>query len=188
MDFKTIGIPTLKLVIIGAITTALLFGTNNLTAAKIVENNENAAVQSRQEVLAEADGFEEKTVDVDGTQHTYYEATNGAGYVFSATSKGYGGSVETMVGVNAEGQIVGTKVTSGPDETPGLGAKWLGSDPANQERLAQFAGDIPAEGFKVTKDGGSIDSVAGATFTSRAVVVDVNEAVKQYNAVTGGAN
>ena len=188
MDFKTIGIPTLKLVVIGAVTTALLFMTNNATAAKIVENNAKAAVENRQKVLADADDFEEKTVTVDGTEYTYYEATNGTGYVFSGSNKGYGGQVVTMVGISADGQIVGTLVTEAADETPGLGAKWIATDAANQERLAQFVGEIPADGFKVTKDGGTIQAVSGATFTSRAVADDVNSAIAQYNAVKGGAN
>ena len=62
------------------------------------------------------------------------------------------------------------------------------TDAANQERLAQFVGEIPADGFKVTKDGGTIQAVSGATFTSRAVADDVNSAIAQYNAVKGGAN
>ena len=42
--------------------------------------------------------------------------------------------------------------------------------------------------FAVAKDGGTIQAVAGATLTSRAVTNDVNDAIKQYNAVVGGAN
>lgn len=183
MNGKTLGIPTLKLCIIAAIVTALLVATNGATAAKIAQNNEDAAVKSRQEVLAEADGFEEKTVTVDGNEYTYYEATNGAGYVFSGSNKGYGGAVESMIGISADGEIVGVLVTSGSDETPGLGAKWLASDQANKDRLAQFYGAVPEADFAVTKDGGNVEAVAGATFTSRAVVADVNDALAQYKAV-----
>ncbi len=188
MDFKVIAVPTAKLVAIGAVTTALLFMTNNATAAKIEENNAAAAVKNRQMVLEAADGFDEKTVTVDGTEYTYYEATNGTGYVFSGSNKGYGGQVVTMVGIDAEGKIVGTLVTEAADETPGLGAKWLATDAANKDRLAQFAGDVPDSNFAVTKDGGTIQAVSGATFTSRAVTADVNAAIAQYKAVTGGAN
>lgn len=188
MNFKTIGIPTIKLLVIGVIITALLFMTNNATAAKITENQEQSAVESRQKVLPDADGFDEKTVTVDGVDHTYYEATNGAGYVFSDSTKGYGGQVETMVGINSDGEIVGVLVTSASDETPGLGAKWTGTDAANQERLDQFKGKVPDQNYAVTKDGGTINAVAGATITSRAVTSDVNSAIAQYKAVTGGAD
>ena len=188
MNFKTVGIPTIKLFAIATIITILLFVTNNSTEAKIAENQEAADVASRQEVLPEADGFEEATVTVDGVDHTYYVATNGVGYVFSGSSKGYGGAVVSMVGISADGEIVGVKVTEAADETPGLGAKWADNGDGVAKR-GQFVGAIPESGsFAVAKDGGSIEAVAGATITSRAVTDDVNQAIAQYNAVVGGAN
>ena len=185
MNFKTIGIPTIKLLVIAAVITTLLFLTNNTTEAKIAQNQADANVASRKEVLPDADDFDEKTVNVDGVEYTYYEAKNGAGYVFSGSNKGYGGAVVAMVGISSDGKVVGVKVTEASDETPGLGAKWI----AANERRAQFVGDIPEGGsFAVKKDGGKIEAVAGATITSRAVTHDVNDAIAQYNAVVGGAN
>ena len=111
--------------------------------------------------------------------YTYYEAKNGAGYVFSGSNKGYGGAVVAMVGISSDGKVVGVKVTEAADET----------DASGDERRAQFIGDIPEGGsFAVEKDGGNIQAVAGATITSRAVTHDVNDAIAQYNAVVGGAN
>ena len=186
MNFKTIGIPTIKLLVIAAVITTLLFLTNNTTEAKIAQNQADANVASRKEVLPDADDFDEKTVNVDGVDYTYYEAKNGAGYVFSGSNKGYGGAVVAMVGISSDGKVVGVKVTEASDETPGLGAKWVAS---GDERRAQFIGDIPEGGsFAVKKDGGDIQAVAGATITSRAVTHDVNDAIAQYNAVVGGAN
>ena len=131
---------------------------------------------SRKEVLPDADDFDEKTVTVDGVEYTYYEAKNGAGYVFSGSNKGYGGAVVSMVGISSDGKVVGVKVTEA-------------SDASGNERRAQFVGDIPESGsFAVVKDGGTIEAVAGATITSRAVTHDVNDAIAQYNAVVGGAN
>lgn len=187
MNFKEIGVPTLKLFAIATVVTILLFLTNNTTVEKIAQNQANADILSRQEVLPDADGFEEKTVTVDGVDHTYYEATNGAGYVFSGANKGYGGDVVSMIGISADGQIMGVKVTE-QNETAGLGAKWAGTDAAGTEKRAQYVGAVPEGGFAVTKDGGSIEAVAGATITSRAVTEDVNDAIAQFNAVVGGAN
>ncbi len=189
MNFKEIGIPTIKLFVIATVITVLLFLTNNSTEAKIAQNQVESDIQSRQEVLPEADGFEEATVTVDGVEYTYYTATNGAGYVFSGANKGYGGDVVAMVGINSNGEIVKVKVTEYGNETAGLGAKWGASDAAGDEKRAQYAGAIPDGGsFAVVKDGGTIEAVAGATITSRAVTNDVNDAIKQYNAVVGGAN
>ena len=183
MNFKTIGIPTIKLLVIAAVITTLLFLTNNTTEAKIAQNQADANVASRKEVLPDAD------VNVDGVDYTYYEAKNGAGYVFSGSNKGYGGAVVSMVGISSDGKVVGVKVTEASDETPGLGAKWIAADASGNERRAQFVGDIPEGGsFAVKKDGGKIEAVAGATITSRAVTHDVNDAIAQYNAVVGGAN
>ena len=189
MNFKTIGIPTIKLLVIAAVITTLLFLTNNTTEAKIAQNQADANVASRKEVLPDADDFDEKTVNVDGVDYTYYEAKNGAGYVFSGSNKGYGGAVVAMVGISSDGKVVGVKVTEAADETPGLGAKWVATDASGDEGRAQFIGDIPEGGsFAVVKDGGNIQAVAGATITSRAVTHDVNDAIAQYNAVVGGAN
>ena len=62
MNFKTIGIPTIKLLVIAAVITTLLFLTNNTTEAKIAQNQADANVASRKEVLPDADDFDEKTV------------------------------------------------------------------------------------------------------------------------------
>ena len=117
MNFKSIGIPTIKLLVIAAVITILLFLTNNTTEAKIAQNQADANVASRKEVLPDADDFDEKTVTVDGVEYTYYEAKNGAGYVFSGSNKGYGGAVVSMVGISSDGKVVGVKVTEASDET-----------------------------------------------------------------------
>ena len=115
MNFKSIGIPTIKLLVIAAVITILLFLTNNTTEAKIAQNQADANVASRKEVLPDADDFDEKTVTVDGVEYTYYEAKNGAGYVFSGSNKGYGGAVVSMVGISSDGKVVGVKVTEATD-------------------------------------------------------------------------
>ena len=107
MNFKSIGIPTIKLLVIAADITILLFLTNNTTEAKIAQNQADANVASRKEVLPDADDFDEKTVTVDGVEYTYYEAKNGEGYVFSGSNKGYGGAVVSMVGISSDGKVVG---------------------------------------------------------------------------------
>ncbi len=165
--------------------TALLVATNGATEAKIAQNQEESDIQSRQEVLPEADDFTEKTVTIDGVTYTYYEATNGAGYVFSGSNKGYGGQVVAMVGISADGIITGVKVTEADDETPGLGAKWT-SDTTKTDQFVGMSAD--GDELAVVKDGGDVEAVAGATLTSRAVTADVNSAIMQYNAVVGGAN
>ena len=74
-----------------------------------------------------------------------------------------------MVGVDTTGAIVGVQVLS-QQETPGLGArieevKYGEKDPWFQR---QFVGKSAAS-VAVDKDGGEIQSVTGATISSRAL-------------------
>ena len=179
---KEIIVPTATLTIIALIVTVLLVLTNGFTKDRIAQLAAQTEDEARMTVLPDADSFEEKTVDVDGQTQTYYEAVNGAGYVFSTSSKGYGGDVVVMTGISAEGEITGVMLTS-HDETPGLGAKAENASFTNQYLMA-----VPEDGFSVVKDNpnGQIDAIAGATITSRAVTNSVNTAIDIYEAVTGG--
>ncbi|QTA80072.1 Ion-translocating oxidoreductase complex, subunit G [Desulfonema limicola] len=97
---------------------------------------------------------------------------------FESYGKGYGGDVGLMVGIDLENDsIIGVGVTTHA-ETPGLGAK-AKDDPGFS---AQFKGMSIMEPVKLNKDGGRINSISGATITSRAVTgaaTDVSEIYKR---------
>ena len=76
-----------------------------------------------------------------------------------------------VVGIGTDGAVMGAKVTA-HTETPGLGAK-AQADPT---WIAQFAGKPASGALAVTKDGGDIVPITGATITSRAVTAAVNTA------------
>lgn len=187
MKAKGILIPTLTLVIIALVTSVLLVVTNEGTKEKIAQLQIEADNASRKEVLPDADSFDEgQTIEVDGTQYTYWTAANGTGYVFSTQYKGYGGPVVVMTGITADGTIAGVKLTE-QNETPGLGQKAL-----DASFTGQYLKAIPDNGFEVTKNGASadnqIDAIGGATITSTAVTNSVNQAIEIYKTLTGGAN
>ena len=46
--------------------------------------------------------------------------------------------------------------------------------------VSQFTGKSLGEGYKVKADGGQVDAISGATFTSRAVAAGLTEAGKIY--------
>lgn len=95
---------------------------------------------------------------------------------FEGFGKGFGGDIGVMVGINMDtDKLVGAAVTV-HSETPGLGAK-AKDDPG---LVAQFKGLSVTESFKVSKDGGQITAISGATITSRAVCDAVNKAAKTY--------
>jgi electron transport complex protein RnfG len=95
---------------------------------------------------------------------------------FETFGKGYGGNIGVMVAVNVQkDQIVGVGVTT-QSETPGVGAR-VKTDP---DFTAQFTGLSIQEPYKVRNDGGTIDALSGATFSSRGVCSAVNSAEEIY--------
>lgn len=186
MNAKDIIYPTFILVAICLVITAALVGTNGMTEAKIAELNAKTEEEAKQEVLPEADGFTTETISTDNGEVEYYVATNGAGYVFATSNKGYGGQVGVMTGISSEGEITGVKVVS-HNETPGLGAKAADASFSDQYKMP-----IPEGGsVEVTKTGKSadnqIEAISGATITSNAVTTSVNNAIALFNEI-GGAN
>ena len=95
---------------------------------------------------------------------------------FETFGKGFGGDIGVMVGVNLDDdKIVGVSVTT-HSETPGIGDQAK----TNIAFSNQFKGMPLKDTFKVKTDGGQVDSLSGATITSRGVSVAVTEAVKVY--------
>ncbi len=95
---------------------------------------------------------------------------------FEEFGKGFGGDIGVMVGVNMDtDKLVGTAVTV-HSETPGMGAR-AKDDPSF---VSQFKGLPVANPVSVTKDGGQITAISGATITSRAVCAAVDKAMQAY--------
>ena len=74
-----------------------------------------------------------------------------------------------MVGVGTDGTVTGVEVVK-TAETSGLGAN--ASTPAFRDQFVGQSGVLA-----VSKDGGSIDALTGATITSRSVTNGVNSAL-----------
>ena len=178
-------------VVLGLITfiCALLLGViNGVTADKITQNGIETRNAAMAEIIPDAD-FEDlgtalsaedvaaagvtlpagrTAAQIDGV----YKATKDGeeiGYCVQVEPKGFGGNLTMIVGINADGTVVGAKVTSHA-ETPGLGAK----SQADPNWITQFAGQTADGQLKVAKDGGTINAITGATITSRAVTDGVN--------------
>jgi len=90
-----------------------------------------------------------------------------AGGFGPATS--FSGNLTIMVGVDNTGACSGISITS-TGETSGLG-----SNASKPDFQAQFVGKTGE--VKVTKDGGDIDALTGATITSRGVCEAVTSAI-----------
>lgn len=160
------------------LVVALALGAvNAVTAGPIAEQNAQKIKDSLENVMP---GAESEQIDVpEGTAVTtetknatsvtilsaYKMTKDGAdaGYCVEVGPTGFGGAVDTMVGIDSDGKVTGISVISAASETPGLGAR--STEPEFQ---AQFADQVGTE-VAVAKDGGSIDALTGATITSRAV-------------------
>ena len=161
-----------------------LGGVNAITVDPIAHQNqlktENALAQVMDAESEEIEVAEGTVMTTDaGTSVEIFAAYKmtkdgaDAGYCVEVGPTGFGGAVDTMVGISADGEITGISVIAAAGETPGLGANCT-----TPEFQGQFAGQ-PADGsVAVTKDGGSITAITGATITSRAVSEGVNAAVK----------
>lgn len=179
---STIIKDAVMLFIITIIAGALLGFFNQLTKEPIAAANKKAKDEAYQLVMEQAESFEEdsaltekmKAATPEGTVFSeVMVAEDGSktpvGYVMSVIAKeGYGGDISLTLGVDMSGTITAIEVIS-QSETAGLGANCTKDD-----FKSRFAGVKSDETLKVTKDGGTIDAMSGATITSRAVTKAVD--------------
>jgi electron transport complex protein RnfG len=104
-------------------------------------------------------------------------ATNRVGIVFKVYPMGYGGPIETLVGLANDTSVVAIRPATpseGLKETPGLGVRvtepWF---------IQQFEGKKMKD-VQLKKDGGTIDAITAATISSSAVTDGVREGIKRY--------
>lgn len=153
--------------------------TNKVTAKKIAEL-EAANSKKNMQSLIDADNFEE----CENGEITYYAAINGgetAAYIFTESSKGYGGDVSVMTAIKPNGTVAGVAILDVSGETPGLG-----QNAAKKSFFSQYIG--LKKGVSVLKNGAKaenneVDAVTGATITSTAVTRAVNKALDDFEKV-----
>jgi electron transport complex protein RnfG len=92
---------------------------------------------------------------------------------YSAAAKGYHDLIEVMVGVDPEGTLTGISIMT-HTETPGLGARIV-----EPEFTDQFAG-LDLETTKLSAEGGKVDTLSGATFSTVGVITAVDAALEQF--------
>ncbi len=166
----------LVLTVICIVAAGLLAATNLMTKEVIADNANREKMATLGKLLPEARTFEELESGVSVGKDA---EGNPVGYALAAVTQGFGGEVETTVAALTDGTISGISVGgSNFAETAGLGAR--AKEPEFQ---AQFAGKKAP--VALTKDGGEIDALSGATITSRAVIKGVNEAMENIAAEAG---
>lgn len=166
---------TLTLLLITAVVAGLLAFVNELTAGRIDELTRQKAEQAMREVLPAQDYTPLDAALSQGVTEAY--RAGDAGYVVRVAPNGFGGAIDLMVGVRADGTVNGVAVIA-HSETASLGANCT-----REEFRAQYVGG--AGPFAVGQDGGTIEALTGATVTSRAVTDGVNAALDFVREVQG---
>lgn len=135
----------------------------------IIDEQKLAAVRENLVVLYANGEFEEISTAVEDTSiQNIYKVNGGDGYVYKVGVTGYGGEVTYLVGINSDGSYQGFVALTYDGETSGFGTRI-----ADAEFTDQFKGASVTDG---------IDTLAGATITSSAVVKGIDQVVDHFNA------
>lgn len=193
----------LILTAITLISGSLLGLVYEITKEPIARAQENAKQEAYKAVLADADSFEDMTVEEEKAAGPLVAAGYDAdsitgvavakdasgkeiGYVITVTShEGYGGDIEISVGILNDGTVKGIEMLS-ISETAGLGMK------AKEPEFKNQFQDKQVNMFFYTKSGESgddkIDALSGATITTNAVTNGVNASLVYFREVLGGGS
>ena len=162
------------LLIITAVVAAALAGVNSVTAPIIAALNEAKTQQAIGEVLE--GGYHTVITDYEdatGLVSKVYQGDNG--YALEVTPGGFDNTITMMVGVDAEGTVLGISIID-HSETAGLGAVAAAKTSKGEEFRAQFVGMSGSVGT-AKRGTGTLDAITGATITSEAVCTGVNAAL-----------
>jgi electron transport complex protein RnfG len=161
----------LTLLAITSVVAVALAGVNMITAPAIAELNAQNTQAAIQAVLP-GGGSEVDFTDDTGLVSVVYKGE--AGYAVQVAPAGFDGPITMMVGIDFEGNVLGISVIK-HTETAGLGAVAAAKTSAGETFRGYFVGQSGS--VAVSKDGGSVEAITGATITSRAVCVGVNAAL-----------
>lgn len=198
MDPKYIITLTVTLFITCVIVAGLLGLVNGVTAGPIAEINWQNTQAAMTQVVSDPDNttFGETPLEntqamtdaataAGGTLGDIYEAqVNGetVGYAVTVSASGSQGTIEMMVGVDAEGTVTGVSIVS-HSETSGIGTKIMNNDllDSGVGVLDQFIGKSAADG--TLSVGTNVDAITGATVSTRGVTTGVNAALAAVGAM-----
>ena len=113
-----------------------------------------------------------------------YQAGN-TGWVVQVTETGSQGAITMMVGVDSAYVCTGISITE-HSETAGLGAIAAQVSDKGDAFRSQFVGKSGT--VNVTKAGGDIDAIAGATITSKAICQGVTDALAACRTLDGAVS
>ena len=164
----------LTLLAITAVVAALLAGVNSITKPAIDKLTAEKTQQAIELVLPGGGELMAEGSYTDATGLVSKIYASDTGYAVEVTPGGFDNTITMMVGVDKAGNVLGISIIS-HTETAGLGAVAAAETPAGIAFRDQFVGQSGS--VSVSKDGGEMDAITGATITSRAICVGVNAAL-----------
>ena len=162
----------LTLTVITLVVAVCLAAVNTITAPEIARIN---AEKTQQAIEAVLPGGGETVPFTDETGIVSQVYASDLGFAVEVCPNGFDGGITMMVGVSPEGNVLGISIIE-QTETAGLGAVAAADTSAGQAFRQQFVG--LSGSVSVTKDGGSVDALTGATNTSRAICTGINAALQ----------
>ncbi|MBF0423139.1 MAG: RnfABCDGE type electron transport complex subunit G [Magnetococcales bacterium] len=176
------------LMVVGAVATAMLAGTDAVTSGPIAEAKRQELLRALRQVLPA--GFDnepdrdfvivnDKRLEKQGAPVTIYRGRKGTtnlGVAYSVVAPdGYSGDITIMMGVATGGTVTSIQILS-HKETPGLGDKIV-TTPWADAFKGKTLNNIK---WGVKKDSGDFDQFAGATITPRAIVGAVKRGLDYF--------
>lgn len=180
---------TMLLTVTCLVASGLLATVFEVTAPQIEMNKVRKEIDSLQRMVPEpqiwvgmsGDGVEilranEGVTDgltVDGVEVWIGQSGDGVEIcsVLKSSERGYSSDIKMLIAVGPDGRCKAAAVLD-QNETPGLG-----TNITDNKFLDQFKGKTLDE-IRLTKDGGKIDAITGATISSEAAVKTVRKGMK----------
>lgn len=153
-----------KLVLLSVVAAAVLGAVYIPTQEQLKIYQEQQRQLALREIMPAAASFDPVLM---GEETIYYRALDDnsslVGYCFFRDQSGSQSVITVAGGVDLNYTVTGIKIMSHA-ETPGLGAKIV-----EPEFTQQFR-DVEEEDLRLSKKGGSIDAITGASISSQAVI------------------
>ncbi len=149
------------------VLSAVSFTTEFATQQQTMAANEALLqqVMPQADVIAEAPYRSPDAVSISAA----YDASSMVGYCVEVQVAGFGGQINMMVGVDINGEVTGIAILS-HSETINMGTQAL-----TEDYFQQFVGK---SGTLTTSGNNAVDTVSGATITSKAIIEGVNRALQ----------
>jgi len=167
--------PLLVLTVICLVVSGALALMHSITDPIITSAAVERAQAAMIKKIPEATGFDPVDLSVyqniPASVQEVYRTSNDVGYIFIAAVNGFSGDITVICGVSPEGRIISTSALS-HTETRGIGTiieqeSFLGGFVGSDDNLA------------------GIDTVAGATISTRAYIHAIDDIMTAFSIITG---